>query len=96
MRARVLIRPREEILDPEGQTIERDLRTLGFTWAENVRAGRMIELDVPDPPDPEVLSAVCETLLANSLTEDFEAIDEHGNVLASSLVRTPAENNGNH
>jgi phosphoribosylformylglycinamidine synthase len=96
MKARVLVRLKKEILDPEGKAIERDLHTLGFTDVENVRAGRVIELDVSDQPNPSELSAICDKLLADSLTEDYEVIDEEGFVLVSSLVRSSAEINGNH
>ena len=46
MRARVLIRPKEGILDPQGQAVERALPALGFEGVRNVHVGRLIELDV--------------------------------------------------
>ncbi len=69
MRVRVLVRPKQGILDPQGQAVERALPALGFTGVENVRIGRMIELEVPDPDKVEEM---CEKLLANPLVEDFE------------------------
>ncbi|MHB8693863.1 MAG: phosphoribosylformylglycinamidine synthase subunit PurS [Solirubrobacteraceae bacterium] len=69
MRARVLVRPKAGILDPQGQTVERALPALGFTGVTNVHVGRLIELDVEDPSQ---LEAMCERLLANPLIEDFE------------------------
>ena len=68
-RARVLIRPKEGILDPEGQTVERALPALGFEGAAHVRIGRLVELEVADPSQ---LPAMCEKLLANPLIEDYE------------------------
>jgi phosphoribosylformylglycinamidine synthase subunit PurS len=67
--ARVLIRPKEGILDPQGQTVERALPQLGFSGASHVRIGRLIELEVDDP---DQLPAMCEKLLANTLIEDYE------------------------
>ena len=67
--ARVLIRPKEGILDPQGQTVERALPALGFEGASHVRIGRMVELEVEDPSQ---LPAMCEKLLANPLIEDYE------------------------
>jgi phosphoribosylformylglycinamidine synthase PurS subunit len=67
--ARVLIRPKEGILDPQGQTVERALPALGFEGASHVRIGRMVELEVEDP---DQLPAMCEKLLANTLIEDYE------------------------
>ena len=69
MRARVLIRPKEGILDPQGQTVERALPALGFEGASHVRIGRLVELEVDDPAQ---LPAMCEKLLANPLIEDYE------------------------
>ncbi len=69
MRVRVLVRPKQGILDPQGQAVERALPALGFNGVENVRIGRMVELDAPDPDE---VKAMCEKLLANPLVEDFE------------------------
>ena len=69
MRARVLIRPKEGILDPQGQTVERALPALGFEGVSDVRVGRLVELDVPDP---NRMTKMCEKLLANPLVEDYE------------------------
>ncbi|HEX8067779.1 MAG TPA: phosphoribosylformylglycinamidine synthase subunit PurS [Thermoleophilaceae bacterium] len=68
-KARVLIRPKEGILDPQGQTVERALPALGFEGASHVRIGRLVELDVDDPSQ---VPAMCEKLLANPLIEDYE------------------------
>jgi phosphoribosylformylglycinamidine synthase PurS subunit len=68
-RARVLIRPKEGILDPEGQTVERALPALGFSGVSHVHVGRMVELEVEDPSQ---VDAMCEKLLANPLIEDYE------------------------
>jgi phosphoribosylformylglycinamidine synthase len=69
MRARVLIRPKEGILDPVGQAVERALPALGFADVSNVHVGRLIELDVEDASQ---VPAMCEQLLANPLIEDYE------------------------
>ena len=69
MRARVLIRPKAGILDPQGQTVERALPALGFEGVSNVHVGRLVELDVDDPSQ---LDAMCEQLLTNPLIEDYE------------------------
>jgi len=71
VKARVLIRPKEGILDPQGQTVERALPALGFEGVSEVRIGRLVELDVPDIAEVE---AMCEKLLANPLVEDYEVV----------------------
>jgi phosphoribosylformylglycinamidine synthase PurS subunit len=72
MRARVLVRPKEGILDPQGQAVERALPALGFEGISHVHVGRLIELDVEDP---ERLPDMCEQLLANPLIEDYEIVE---------------------
>ncbi|MCX6389552.1 MAG: phosphoribosylformylglycinamidine synthase subunit PurS [Solirubrobacterales bacterium] len=69
MKARILIRPKQGILDPQGQTVERALPALGFSGISEVSVGRLVELEVDDPAQLEDL---CERLLANPLIEDFE------------------------
>ena len=69
MRARVLIRPKAGILDPQGVAVERALPALGFAGVANVRVGRLVELEVEDASQ---LQAMCERLLANPLVEDYE------------------------
>ncbi len=72
MRARVLVRPKEGILDPQGQTVHRALEALGFAGVSNVHVGRLIELELEDP---QRLPEMCERLLANPLIEDWEIED---------------------
>lgn len=76
MRARVLIRPKAGILDPQGEAVQRALPALGFAGVQNVHVGRLVELDVPDTGE---LDAMCEKLLANPLVEDYEVqlLGEH-------------------
>jgi phosphoribosylformylglycinamidine synthase len=73
MRARILVRPKHGILDPQGQAVERALPALGFTGVRNVHVGRLIELDVDDPSQ---LPAMCERLLANPLIEDYDIVED--------------------
>jgi phosphoribosylformylglycinamidine synthase subunit PurS len=74
LRVQVLIRPKEGILDPQGQTVEQALHSLGFEGVRNVHVGRLIELDVDNPGQvPEM----CERLLANPLIEDYEIVNDH-------------------
>jgi len=71
LKARVLIRPKAGILDPQGQTVERALPALGFEGVHDVRIGRMVELEVPDASR---IGEMCEKLLANPLIEDYEIL----------------------
>jgi phosphoribosylformylglycinamidine synthase len=69
MKARVLIRPKAGILDPQGVAVERALPALGFEGVSNVHVGRLVELEIDDEKQLESLT---EKLLANTLIEDFE------------------------
>ncbi len=72
MKAKVLIRPKQGILDPQGKAVERALPALGFEGVQNVHVGRLIELDVEDP---DQLDDMCQKLLVNPLIEDYEVVD---------------------
>ena len=83
MRVQVLIRPKEGILDPQGQTVEQALHSLGFEGVQNVHVGRLVELDVDDPRQvPEM----CERLLANPLIEDYEIVSDHADHMRSAAA----------
>ena len=71
MKAKVLIRPKDGILDPQGKAVERALPALGFEGVSDVRVGRLVELETDDP---DKLDSLCEKLLANPLIEDFEIV----------------------
>ena len=69
MKVRVLIRPKEGILDPQGKAVERALPALGFDGVRDVRVGRLVELEADDSSH---LAELCEKLLANPLIEEYE------------------------
>jgi phosphoribosylformylglycinamidine synthase subunit PurS len=74
VRATVLVRPKDGILDPQGQAVESSLRQLGFRVAE-ARVGRVVDLEL-EGDDPAAaraqLERMCEQLLANPLIESYE------------------------
>jgi phosphoribosylformylglycinamidine synthase subunit PurS len=74
VRATVLVRPKQGILDPQGQAVGDSLRHLGFDVAE-ARVGRLVELEVEARDAAHARAAVermCEQLLANPLIESYE------------------------
>ncbi len=83
MRVQVLIRPKEGILDPQGQAVEQALQALGFEGAQNVHVGRLIELDVENP---QQVPEMCERLLANPLIEDYEIVIDHAGQMRSAAA----------
>lgn len=68
------VMPKEGISDPQGQTIERALPSLGFADVHDVRVGKRIELvvEAPDAGTAEaIVRAACVRFLANPVIEDF-------------------------
>jgi phosphoribosylformylglycinamidine synthase subunit PurS len=76
MRATVLVRPKEGILDPQGQAVTNSLRHLGFEVTD-ARVGRVIDVDLDDADPAQAranLERMCEQLLANPLIESYEIV----------------------
>ncbi|MFL0357145.1 phosphoribosylformylglycinamidine synthase subunit PurS [Erythrobacter sp. GH1-10] len=71
MKVRILVRLKPGVLDPQGRAVHHALEGLGFDGVEDVRVGRMIEMDVADDTSDEALRTMCEKLLANMVIEDF-------------------------
>jgi phosphoribosylformylglycinamidine synthase subunit PurS len=69
VRAKILIRPKRGILDPQGKAIESALPALGFEGVSEVRVGRLVELEAAAPARRGVR---WEKLRANPLIEDYE------------------------
>ena len=59
------------VLDPQGRAIHHALGGLGFDGVEDVRAGKLIELDVADDTDDATIDAMCRKLLANTVIENY-------------------------
>lgn len=70
--------PKTEILDPQGQAIVGALGRLGFDGISDVRQGKRFELEVDDAIDDEKLAAIAESLLANTVIEDWTVTREDG------------------
>lgn len=69
------ITPRRGLLDPQGKAVTDALHTLGFAAVRDVHVGRhvIVELEAADAAAAERdVRAMCERLLANPVTEDFE------------------------
>jgi phosphoribosylformylglycinamidine synthase PurS subunit len=76
MRITVLVRPKEGILDPQGQAVAHALQQLGFP-ADSARVGRVIdlELDVDSAEEAERLARdAADQVLANALIERFDVV----------------------
>jgi phosphoribosylformylglycinamidine synthase subunit PurS len=79
MKARVHVRLKDGVLDPQGAAIGRALAQLGFESVGTVRQGKLIELELdrPDPAAAEAeVRAMCEQLLANPVIETYSVAFE--------------------
>jgi phosphoribosylformylglycinamidine synthase len=79
VKATVLVRPKQGILDPQGAAVETALEHLGFSVSA-ARVGKVVDLEV-DATSPDEARAqvekMCEQLLANPLMESYE-VEIHG------------------
>ena len=74
-RVSVHIVPRRGILDPQGKAVEHALQSLGFSSVRDVHVGRhiVVETEAASASDArDEVAAMCDRLLANPVTEDFE------------------------
>ncbi|MEO1921229.1 MAG: phosphoribosylformylglycinamidine synthase [Sphingomonadales bacterium CG12_big_fil_rev_8_21_14_0_65_65_10] len=71
MKVRIFVRLKPGVLDPQGRAVHHALEGLGFDGVDDVRIGRMVELDVADDTSDEALDKMCAQLLANTVIEDY-------------------------
>ena len=78
MRIKILVRLKNQILEPQGKAIEQSLNRLGFTEFSNIRQGKLIELDLPDNLSKEEkvqkIDSACKKLLVNEIIEEYEIL----------------------
>ena len=76
--ARVVVHvmPKAEILDPQGQAIVGALGRLGVSGVSDVRQGKRFELEVDDGVDDATVAEIAESLLANTVIEDWSVSRE--------------------
>ncbi|MFZ5796289.1 MAG: phosphoribosylformylglycinamidine synthase subunit PurS [Sphingomonas sp.] len=71
MKLRIFVTLKPGVLDPQGRAIHKALGGLGFGGVNDVRAGKLIELDVSDDTSDERIDAMCRELLANTVIENY-------------------------
>lgn len=71
MKARIFITLKNGVLDPQGKAIHHALEGLGFAGVNDVRQGKLVEIDVADETSDEDLDAMCRKLLANTVIENY-------------------------
>lgn len=71
MKLRIQISRKPGVLDPEGRAVHHALEGLGFAGIEDVRIGRMVELEVADDTSDAAIEDMCRKLLANTVIENY-------------------------
>ncbi len=71
MKLRIIVTLKNGVLDPQGKAIHHALEGLGFGGVNDVRAGKLIELDVADDTSDAALDEMCGKLLANTVIENY-------------------------
>lgn len=71
MTVTVFVTLKSGVLDPQGKAVHHALEGLGFSGVQDVRVGRMIELDVADSVSDDDIKRMCDTLLANTVIEKY-------------------------
>jgi len=71
MKARVFVTLKPGVLDPQGKAIHHALEGLGFSGVQDVRAGKVIELELADGTSDTAIEDMCRKLLANTVIENF-------------------------
>lgn len=71
MKVRIHVSLKPGVLDPQGRAVHHALDGLGFQGVEDVRVGRLIELDVADETSDAALDEMCRKLLANMVIENY-------------------------
>ena len=71
MKLRIIVTLKNGVLDPQGKAIHKALGGLGFAGVNDVRAGKIIELDVEDSVTDAQIDEMCRKLLANTVIENY-------------------------
>ena len=71
MKLRIFVTLKPGVLDPQGRAIHHALAGLGFDGVTDVRAGKLIEMEVADGADDATIDAMCRRLLANTVIENY-------------------------
>lgn len=76
MKTRIHVTLKNGVLDPQGKAIHHALESLGFSGINDVRQGKLIELDIDEGVSEEDIEAMCRKLLANTVIENFEILED--------------------
>ena len=82
MKVSVIITLKKDVLDPQGQVIQKTLNGMGFSNVNEVRQGKYFEIEVDEKDIKKAKTKteeICQKLLANLVIEDYKIIDSSNN-----------------
>jgi phosphoribosylformylglycinamidine synthase subunit PurS len=71
MKVRVVVMPKQSVLDPQGVAVRNALKDVGLPSIATVRVGKVLELEFATPPDEQKLEEICRDLLSNPVIEEY-------------------------
>ncbi|MBB4616298.1 phosphoribosylformylglycinamidine synthase subunit PurS [Sphingomonas abaci] len=74
MKLQIFVTLKPGVLDPQGRAIHHALGSLGFAGVDDVRAGKVFEMEVADNTDDAAIDAMCRQLLANTVIENYRVV----------------------
>jgi phosphoribosylformylglycinamidine synthase subunit PurS len=75
MKVRVVVMPKESVLDPQGLAVRNAVKEAGLHTIESVRVGKILDLEFSAPPDDAHLEQVCRDLLSNPVIEEYSILE---------------------
>ena len=90
MKTRVYVTLKNGVLDPQGKASHHALEGLGFAGVNDVRAGKLIELDLDEGVGDEEVEAMCRKLLANTVIENFVIENDKVRIEREAAAGEPA------
>ena len=76
MKAKVIVLPKQSVLDPQGVAVRDAIHHHGLPAVKNVRVGKFIELELDGSQNEAQLHEVCRDLLSNPVIEDYQLVVE--------------------
>ncbi|MGE4319773.1 MAG: phosphoribosylformylglycinamidine synthase subunit PurS [Deferribacterales bacterium] len=71
MKAKVYVKLKNGVLDPQGQTILSSMQRMGYDFASDVRMGKFFEIEVKDESCKADLEKIAQSMLANPIIEEY-------------------------
>tara|TARA_B100000686_G_C16385690_1_gene759846 strand:+ start:434 stop:667 length:234 start_codon:yes stop_codon:yes gene_type:complete len=77
MKVKVIITPKNGVLDPQGKAIQQTLNGMGFSSVKEVRQGKYFNIEIIEKDEAKakaIVEDMCQKLLANLIIEDYKII----------------------